>query len=100
MGAVYCIDLWCKIVHYKRMRFEIIKTANYSAWFKNQPGKFQAQVAKRLSNIEEHGHFEIKFNNGSRIYFIRTKANQLTLLLGGNKNGQSKDIAKAKTFLD
>ena len=91
------------------MRLAVVKTANYVAWYKTQTAKFQAQVEKRLSNVEQYGHFghvkdlggglaEIKFNNGVRIYFSRTGANQITLILGGNKNGQSKDIAKAKPF--
>lgn len=73
----------------------------------------QAQIEKRLANIKNHEHFghvrqldsrlaEIKFNNGVRIYFsVRIERNKvLILLLGGNENGQSKDIAKAKSLLD
>lgn len=92
------------------MKFRIAKAAGYEAWYQEQTVKFRAQVEKRLSNIEIHGHFghvkdlgdgvaEIKFNNGSRIYFARTDADQITLLLGGNKHAQSKDIAKAKKLL-
>lgn len=52
------------------------------------------QLAKNLA--------EIKFNNGSRIYFTLKEDNGkvVVLLLGGNKNGQDKDIKKAKSFLD
>lgn len=90
--------------------FELKKTLEYELWFLNQTPKFQAQVEKRLSNIKNFGYFghlknlgdglaEIKFNSGDRIYFAKTSLNEITLLLGGNKNGQSKDIKKAKNFL-
>lgn len=92
------------------MSIAIKKLAAYEAWYKEQVAKIQAQIEKRLSNIELHGHFgtirdlgdglaEIKFNNGNRIYFARTAQSEITLILGGNKNGQGKDIKKAKKFL-
>lgn len=94
------------------MGCEIRKTAEYIAWFTEQTRKLQAQIEKRLENIRAHGHFghvrvlserlaEIKFNNGVRIYFTRGPGNEVViLLLGGNKNGQSKDIKKAEGLLD
>jgi putative addiction module killer protein len=94
------------------MGYEIEKTEQYETWFKEQAPKMQAQIEKRLLNIKAHEHFghakqldatlsEIKFNNGIRIYFVIkiAKNKVLVLLLGGNKNGQSKDIAKAKSLL-
>lgn len=92
------------------MKFGIDKLPDYVAWYESLPPKFKAQVEKRLSNVELYGHFgtvrdlgeglfEIKFNNGVRIYFARTGQNKLTLLLGGNKNGQDKDIRKARSLL-
>ena len=58
------------------MGYKIEKTELYQEWFDGQPPKFQAQIEKRLSNIQHEGHFghakqlaknlaEIKFNNGS-----------------------------------
>jgi putative addiction module killer protein len=95
------------------MGYKIEKTELYQEWFDDQTPKFQAQVEKRLSNIQHEGHFghakqlakniaEIKFNNGSRIYFTVKEDNGkiVVLLLGGNKNGQDKDIKKAKSLLD
>ena len=95
------------------MGYKIEKTELYQEWFNDQSPKFQAQVEKRLSNIQHEGHFghakqltknlaEIKFNNGSRIYFTVKEDNGkvVVLLLGGNKNGQNKDIKKAKSLLD
>lgn len=42
--------------------------------------------------------FEIKFNNGNRIYYTEKmiKGKFVILILGGNKNGQQKDIKKAQ----
>jgi putative addiction module killer protein len=95
------------------MRYRFEKTDLYKAWFDDQAAKFKAQIEKRLSNIQNEGHFghvkqltknlaEIKFNNGSRIYFSVKDANGkiIVLLLGGNKNGQGKDIKKAQSLLD
>lgn len=95
------------------MGINIETTEMYNEWFKEQTLKFQAQIVKRLFNIETQGHFghvkqldknlaEIKFNNGARIYFTRLEKNGKTILLilGGNKNGQDKDIKKAKAFFD
>ncbi|MGE3757050.1 MAG: type II toxin-antitoxin system RelE/ParE family toxin [Pseudobdellovibrionaceae bacterium] len=95
------------------MGFRIEKTDLYDRWFDHQTPKFKGQIEKRLSNIKNEGHFghakqltknlaEIKFNNGSRIYFtVKEEQGKIVLLLlGGNKNGQSKDIKKAQSLLD
>ncbi len=94
------------------MGIKIETTDMFREWFDKQAPKFQSQVEKRLLNIEVSEHFghvkqlaknlaELKFNNGVRIYFTQTERNGKTilLLLGGNKNGQTKDIKKAKAFL-
>jgi len=86
-----------------------LKTEDYLNWLKSQPLKIQAQIDGRLTRIQEQGHyghikklssvlFEIKFNNGNRIYCTETVINGKTvvLILGGNKNGQDKDIKKAQ----
>ena len=86
-----------------------LKTEDFINWFKLQPVKIQAQIDGRLTRIQEQGHyghtkrlssvlFEIKFNNGNRIYCTETVINGKTvvLILGGNKNGQDKDIKKAQ----
>ena len=75
----------------------------------DQPPKIQAQIEKRLSHIKNDGYFgsvrklgdglaELKFNNGNRIYYAMTSQTEIILILGGNKNGQDKDIKKAKSF--
>lgn len=67
------------------------------------------QIKNRLLKIEEHGYFgtykdldddlwELKFNDGRRIYFVFLPQKKIILLLGGNKNGQDKDIKKARNI--
>jgi putative addiction module killer protein len=64
-------------------------------------------IAKRIEHIKEEGHFgdhkqvrdricELRWDNGRRIYYALIPVSQVLLLLGGNKNGQSKDINKAE----
>jgi putative addiction module killer protein len=89
--------------------FSFLKLKEYSEWYDNQTVKIRAQIDNRLEMIREHGHFghvrrlsselfEIKFNNGNRIYCTEKIINGKTviLILGGNKNGQEKDIKKAQ----
>lgn len=83
----------------------------YVEWSLSLTGKNKIQVENRLMRIEQNEHFgtvrnlkdglwELKFNNGIRIYFAYVGAKEIILILGGNKNGQSKDIAKAKSVLN
>jgi putative addiction module killer protein len=77
---------------------------------KTQTLKSQRQILSRMLKIEEDGHFghhkylenniwELKFNDGRRIYYALLPKSAIILLLGGNKNGQDKDIKKASTIL-
>jgi putative addiction module killer protein len=98
-------------MHYGQMRLK--RTPKYIEWYESQRPKEKAQIAKRLTNIEEHGHFgtvrdlgdflsELKWVNGRRVYYsiMEDDAGDLTLLiLGGNKNGQDSDIKKARKIL-
>lgn len=86
-------------------KYSIYKTENYNNWIKTQPLKSQRQIFERLLKIEESGHFghirnlgkisELKFADGRRIYYAIVPKTIVILLLGGNKNGQDKDIKKA-----
>lgn len=93
------------------MEYGIKKTIEYNNWLLTQTQKSQVQIAKRLSNIEKHGHFgtikdvdddvwELKWKNGRRIYYVYIPKSKILLLLGGNKNDQSYDIAQAKKILE
>ncbi len=75
------------------------RTPEYIEWYESQRPKEMAQIAKRLTNIEQHGHFgtvkdlgdflsELKWVNGRRVYYsvMEDESGELTLLiLGGNK---------------
>ena len=86
-----------------------LKLIEYAAWYDNQTAKIRAQIDGRLEKIRDFGHyghvkklssvlFEIKFNNGNRIYCTEKiiDGKVMILILGGNKNGQDKDIKKAQ----
>ncbi len=90
-----------------------LKTQDCVDWFESQPPKTRVQVESRLDKIREFGHyghvrrlssvlFEIKFNNGNRIYCTEQLIDGKTviLILGGNKNGQEKDIKKAQKIAE
>ena len=92
------------------MGYRIKKTIEYNDWLKTQTEKSRVQIAKRLMNIENEGHFgiikevdddvwELKWKNGRRIYYVYIPESKTLLLLGGNKNDQSYDIAQAKKVL-
>lgn len=92
------------------MHFRIFKTTEYDEWLGGESLKSQVQIEKRLSNIETHGHFgtindvgadvwELKWKSGRRIYYAHIPETEILLLIGGNKNGQSYDIAQAQKIL-
>lgn len=62
-----------------------------------------------MRNIELEGYFgehktldhthtvwELKWKNGRRVYYTTVYQYKILLLLGGNKNGQDRDIQTAK----
>ena len=91
------------------MNFEIIKTAEFEEWFDDQSMKTKVIIDSRLQRIALDGHFgtintfeeliELKWTSGMRVYTHRYGARMLIILLGGNKNGQDRDIRKAKKIL-
>ncbi|MFN8943937.1 MAG: hypothetical protein ACK5WZ_04855 [Pseudobdellovibrionaceae bacterium] len=87
----------------------ILKLKEFATWYDAQTVKIQAQIDSRLEKIRDFGYYghvrklssllyEIKFNNGNRIYYTEKviDGKVLILILGGNKNGQNKDIKKAQ----
>jgi putative addiction module killer protein len=46
------------------------------------------------------GILELKWKNGRRVYYATIPEKKILLLLGGNKNGQDKDIRQAKKIFD
>jgi len=89
------------------MKYKIFKTDEFEEWLEQEPAKSRVQVATRIEKIQEEGHFgdhrdvrkhiaELRWNNGRRVYYSLIPEHQVLLLLGGNKNGQSKDINQAE----
>lgn len=87
-------------------KYNLHETEEYEEWRNKQTPKDQVQIAKRLDKIKDEGYFgdhkpldegvwELKWQNGRRVYYAFIKELDILLLLGGNKNGQDKDITKA-----
>lgn len=90
-----------------KKKYKLFKTPEYQEWLSEQTFKAQVQIAERLSKIELDNYFgdhkpltdsiwELKWINGRRIYYGYITELNILFLLGGNKNGQDKDITKAK----
>lgn len=86
------------------------RTGEFQQWFLNEPLKSQVQMEARLANLTLHDHFgdaknlggglgELRWKNGRRVYFALLEGNLVLLLIGGHKNGQSKDIKKARLLI-
>lgn len=90
--------------------FTIATTQSFVDWFNVQDEKTKALVRGRFSRIQLYGHFgefrylndgllELKWKNGLRVYFTYLGSQRIIALLGGTKNGQKKDIKKARTLI-
>ncbi|MCM0604702.1 MAG: hypothetical protein KA715_01280 [Xanthomonadaceae bacterium] len=88
------------------MKYQILKTTEFIDWYESQTDKAQAFIDARLDRIMLDGHFgfvnrfdgliELKWTSGMRIYTFMHENTLVVALFGGNKNGQDKDIRKAK----
>ena len=95
--------------------YTLITTKEFQEWMQHETPRSQYQIDGRLAKIRLDGYFgnhksvsheekgalkdkiwELKFNDGRRIYYAYIPEKNILLLLGGNKNGQEKDINKAK----
>lgn len=92
------------------MKYRLIKSSEYQKWISDETMKSQVQIVKRLAAIELDGYFgdhkdledeifELRWKNGRRIYYAYIPKSSVLILLGGNKNGQNKDITQAKKIL-
>ena len=90
-----------------KKNYKFYKTREYQNWLEEETYKSRVQITDRLTKIQTDGYFgdhkplvddvwELKWINGRRLYYAYLAEINLVLLLGGNKNGQSKDITKAK----
>jgi putative addiction module killer protein len=97
--------------------YRLISTQDFREWQNEEPPRSQYQIDARLAKIRLEGYFgnhksvsheeketlkdqiwELKFNDGRRIYYAYIPEKKILLLLGGNKNGQDRDIKKAKSI--
>ena len=97
--------------------YRLLQTDEFEEWIESETARSRYQIDGRLAKIRLDGHFgnhksvsktdrgitknrvwEIKFNDGRRIYYAFVEELNILLLLGGNKNGQDKDIEKAKAL--
>ena len=91
----------------------IRSTPEFDAWLSESSSWDKTQIADRFDRIREHNHFgdkkylgdalcELRWKNGRRIYYtiVREPDGSVALmLLGGSKNGQERDIARARKIL-
>jgi putative addiction module killer protein len=88
---------------------QVLKTSEFDDWLSEQPPKSRTIILARLDMIAL-GHFgnhkrfegliELKWLNGTRVYIFMWGNAVVVALYGGNKNGQSRDIKKAKKIRD
>ena len=97
--------------------YRLIQTEEFEEWLEGENPCSRYQIDTRLAKLRLDGHFgtinnvsrkdrgglknkvwELKFNDGRRIYYACFPEQNILLLLGGNKHGQDKDIKKAKTI--
>lgn len=85
--------------------YTILKTAELQRWLDRLPPKTKAIVLARLDmmaigHFGDHkrfeGLFELRWRNGTRLYGFFWQPGIVVALYGGNKNGQRRDIKKAK----
>lgn len=95
--------------------YRILRTREFDEWMNREPPRGRTQIYKRLDRIKEYGYFgdcksvsdyeegllknkvwELRWNDGRRVYYASIPPAKVLLLLGGNKNGQEKDIREAK----
>lgn len=95
----------------KGRAFQLYRAPEFVVWFEEQTEKTKVQIDDRLSRIQYEAYFgdhksvsvnqevwELRWKNGRRIYFAHIPEKKILILLGGNKNGQDKDIRKAKSL--
>lgn len=97
--------------------YRLLQTEEFEDWLDGESKKSHYQVDTRLAKLRLDGYFgtinnvskkdkppvknrvwELKFNDGRRIYYVCFPEQNILLLLGGNKNGQNQDITKAKNL--
>ena len=93
----------------QQLKYQVLKTQEFTEWFETLPAATQGLILARLHRLSVEGHYgfintfdgliELKWKSGLRVYTARIGKIVIIALGGGNKNGQSKDIKKAKKIL-
>lgn len=93
----------------EHLKFQVLRTQEFNNWLYDKPETIRSLILARLHRISVDGHFgvtnhfdgmiELKWGSGLRVYTARIGQMIIVVLAGGNKNGQSKDIKKAKKIL-
>src|ERR1700722_17340986 len=97
--------------------YQVSKDPRFDDWMEAQTARTRVQIQKRLSKIERYGHFgdhksvseyetgylknavwELRWQDGKRVYYAYIPEKRILLLLGGNKNGQDQDVSQAKNI--
>ena len=89
--------------------YEVLTTTEFDEWLGSQPPKTKVIIKARLDLVaighlgdykRFEGLIELRWKNGNRVYSFMWGSSIVVALYGGNKNGQSKDIKKAKKIRD
>jgi len=88
---------------------EVLRTDEFDSWLSKQPPKTRAIILARLDmltlgHFSDHKRFEglieLRWKNGIRVYSFMWGDAVVIALNGGNKNGQDRDIKRAKKIRD
>ncbi len=97
------------------MKPRVNRSKSFKDWYQDLSSKDQGIVDTRIDTYRDTGNlvrskllnkdfalYEFKWDSGLRVYFSMIEDNDgnlMLLLVGGNKNTQSKDIAQAKKIV-
>lgn len=94
-----------EIIYYQTLDNKI----PYLEWYNSLDKSLKLIIDKRLSKVERglFGNnrrlseqlYELKFDNGLRVYYTEIENTIILLFTGGNKSKQSQDIETAKEYL-
>jgi putative addiction module killer protein len=92
---------------------QIIRTEEYASWnLSLRDDRAKAKIALRVDRLALGNPGDVKpvggglsemridYGPGYRVYYGKHGDNVILLLCGGTKNGQSRDIEKAKTLFE
>lgn len=93
-------------------KYTLLITPEFGEWLNSQTKKERLQIQDRFDLIVMEAHFgdhksvsndnsiwELRWANGRRVYYSYLVKAKILILLGGHKNGQKKDIARAARIL-